>query len=58
MRGPSLRESQPGGRLIGLDLDPLELPRTEAQLREAGYGPDVFTAHHVNFAGLREGARP
>ena len=43
---------QPGGRLIGLDVDPLELPRTEAKLREAGFGPDAFTAHHSNFAGL------
>ena len=43
---------QPGGRLIGLDVDPLELPRTEARLRAAGFGPDTFTAHHSNFAAL------
>ena len=43
---------QPGGRLIGLDVDPLELPRTEAQLRAAGFGADVFVARHANFAGL------
>lgn len=42
----------PGGRLIGLDADPVELPRTEARLREAGFGPDVFTAVRSNFAGL------
>ncbi len=42
----------PGGRLIGLDVDPLELPRTEARLRAAGFGPDTFAAHHGNFAGL------
>ena len=42
----------PGGRLIGLDVDPLELPRTEARLRAAGFGPDVFVARHANFAGL------
>ena len=42
----------PGGRLIGLDADPLELPRTEARLRALGFGPDTFTAHRVNFAGL------
>ena len=42
----------PGGRLIGLDVDPVELPRTEAALRAEGYGPQVFTAHNVNFAGL------
>jgi 16S rRNA (cytosine1402-N4)-methyltransferase len=43
---------QPGGRLIGLDVDPVELPRTEARLRAAGYGPDVFVARHANFAGV------
>src|SRR5688500_7451238 len=42
----------PGGRLIGLDADPIELPRTEARLRADGFGPDVFTAHLSNFAGL------
>jgi 16S rRNA (cytosine1402-N4)-methyltransferase len=44
----------PGGRLIGLDIDPLELPRTEARLRAAGYGPDAFTTRHANFAGLTQ----
>jgi 16S rRNA (cytosine1402-N4)-methyltransferase len=43
---------QPGGRLLGLDADPLELPKTEARLRALGYGPEVFTAHRSNFAGL------
>jgi 16S rRNA (cytosine1402-N4)-methyltransferase len=43
---------QPGGRLIGLDVDPIELPRTEARLRALGFGPDVFTTHRTNFAGL------
>ena len=47
-----LERLQPGGRLIGLDVDPLELPRTEAQLRAAGFGADAFVARHANFAGL------
>ncbi|MFZ4484569.1 MAG: 16S rRNA (cytosine(1402)-N(4))-methyltransferase RsmH [Chthoniobacterales bacterium] len=42
----------PGGHLLGLDVDPLELPRTTALLRSSGFGPDVFTAHRGNFAGL------
>ncbi len=42
----------PGGCLIGLDADPIELPRTEARLRALGFGPEVFTAHRCNFAGL------
>jgi 16S rRNA (cytosine1402-N4)-methyltransferase len=47
-----LERLQPGGRLIGLDLDPFELPRTEACLRAAGFGPETFSTHHVNFAAL------
>ena len=42
----------PGGRLIGLDVDPVEHPKTTARLREAGYGEEVFTAVRSNFAGL------
>ena len=42
----------PGGRLVGLDVDGLELPRTEGRLRAAGFGPEVFTAVQSNFAGI------
>ena len=42
----------PGGRLIGLDADPLELPRTEERMRALGFGPESFTALRQNFAGL------
>jgi 16S rRNA (cytosine1402-N4)-methyltransferase len=42
----------PGGGLIGLDQDPLELAKTEERMRQAGFGPDVFTAVRSNFAGL------
>jgi len=47
-----LARVQPGGRLLGLDADPIELPKTEARLRLLGFGPDTFTAHRTNFAGL------
>jgi len=47
-----LKRIQPGGRLIGLDVDPLELPKTEARLRALGFGPEIFHAHRSNFAGL------
>ncbi len=47
-----LARLQPGGRLLGLDADPIELPRTEARLREAGFGPESFMAVRSNFAGL------
>jgi 16S rRNA (cytosine1402-N4)-methyltransferase len=42
----------PGGRLWGLDADPVELPKTEARLRALGFGVDAFSAHRSNFAGL------
>ena len=43
---------QPGGHLLGLDADPIELPRTEERLRSLGYGPEQFAACRSNFAGL------
>lgn len=42
----------PGGKLLGLDQDPVELPKTEARLRALGFDENVFTAHRSNFAGL------
>ncbi len=47
-----LARIQPGGRLLGLDADPVELPKTEARLRALGFGENVFTARRFNFAGL------
>jgi len=47
-----LERLKPGGRLIGLDVDPIELPRTEGRLRADGFGPDVFSAHVGNFGGV------
>lgn len=44
----------PGGRLIGLDVDPIEQPKTEARLRELGHGPESFTAVRSNYAGIRK----
>jgi 16S rRNA (cytosine1402-N4)-methyltransferase len=47
-----LPKLQPGGRLIGLDVDPIELPKAEVRLRALGFGADIFMAHRSNFAGL------
>jgi 16S rRNA (cytosine1402-N4)-methyltransferase len=47
-----LARISPGGRLLGLDADPIELPKTEARLRSLGYEPETFSAHRSNFAGL------
>lgn len=42
----------PGGKLIGLDQDPIELPKTVHRLRAAGYGEDAFVAVRSNYAGI------
>jgi 16S rRNA (cytosine1402-N4)-methyltransferase len=47
-----LARLQPGGQLLGLDVDPIEQPRTEARLRALGFGPDAFRGRRSNFAGL------
>ena len=47
-----LERVQPGGRLIGLDVDALEVPRTQARLRADGFGVETFVARHTNFADL------
>jgi 16S rRNA (cytosine1402-N4)-methyltransferase len=47
-----LARLQPEGRLFALDVDPLELPRTEARLRSLGFGPETLIVRRMNFAGL------
>ena len=42
----------PNGKLTGLDIDPLELPKTVARLREQGFAEEVFQAVHSNYAGI------
>lgn len=44
----------PGGHLLALDVDPIELPKTETRLRARGFGPHAFTACRANFAGLSQ----
>lgn len=49
-----LSHIQPGGRVLGLDVDPVTLPLAEARLRAAGFGAETFVTHHGNFANLRD----
>jgi len=42
----------PDGKLIGLDVDPIEFPKTEARMRAAGFGEDQFLAIRSNYAGV------
>ncbi|MDB5342645.1 MAG: rsmH 1 [Schlesneria sp.] len=43
---------RPTGRLLGLDVDPIELPKTEQRLLEQGTLPLCLTVRRSNFAGL------
>ena len=44
----------PGGRLFAVDVDPLELPRTEARLRGLGFDESTLVLRRMNFAGVCE----
>ena len=43
---------QPGGRMFGMDVDPIELPRTTARLRALGFGEEALSVHRANFSEL------
>ena len=45
-----LKSLQPGGRLIGVDVDSLELPKTEARLRSLGFPEESLVVRRSNFA--------
>ncbi|MCC6130122.1 MAG: 16S rRNA (cytosine(1402)-N(4))-methyltransferase RsmH [Acidobacteria bacterium] len=49
-----LKRLVPGGRLLGLDVDPLERPRAEARLRKLGFGDGTLLVRGRNFAGIRK----
>ncbi len=47
-----LRRVMPGGRLFGIDVDPIELPRTVSRLRALGFTEREFVFRQINFAGI------
>ena len=42
----------PGGTVLALDVDPIELPKTEARFRAMDIPPDALMIRRSNFAGL------
>ncbi|MGB0774281.1 MAG: 16S rRNA (cytosine(1402)-N(4))-methyltransferase RsmH, partial [Akkermansiaceae bacterium] len=48
-----LKAVQPGGCLLGVDQDPIELPKTEARLRTAGFPEESLHCERTNFVALR-----
>jgi 16S rRNA (cytosine1402-N4)-methyltransferase len=47
-----LKSVLPGGCVLALDVDPIELPKTEARLRAMDMSPDALMIRRSNFAGL------
>ena len=47
-----LARIRPGGRLFGLDVDPIEIVRTEARLRALGFTEQELIIRRTNFAGI------
>jgi 16S rRNA (cytosine1402-N4)-methyltransferase len=48
-----LKAVQPGGCLLALDQDPIEIEKTEARMRALGFPADSLIVKRTNFAGLR-----
>jgi len=42
------------GHIYALDIDPIEINKTRERLEKMGYGPDVLTIKHLNFANIDE----
>lgn len=40
------------GHLYALDIDPIEIVKTRARLEQMGYGPEILTIKHLNFADI------
>lgn len=40
------------GHLTALDVDPLEMVKTQERLRNSGFGPDILTIRQINFADI------
>jgi 16S rRNA (cytosine1402-N4)-methyltransferase len=48
-----LERLSPGGHLLALDADPIEVPRTESRLRQLGFDAGALIVRRTNFAALR-----
>lgn len=40
------------GHMYALDVDPIEIKKTQARLEEKGYGPEILTIKQLNFADV------
>jgi 16S rRNA (cytosine1402-N4)-methyltransferase len=47
-----LKQMVPNGKLFALDVDAIELPKTQRRLQEMGFGEDVLTVKKLNFSNI------
>ncbi len=47
-----LEQLRGNGLLIGLDVDPIEIKKTEARIRAKGFGEDIFLPKLINFRNI------
>jgi len=47
-----LKRLHPNGLLYAIDVDPIELPRTQDRLQALGYGPDRLVIKKLNFSDI------
>lgn len=45
------------GHMYALDIDPIESVKTKARLEAQGFGPEILTIKHINFAKIDEVAK-
>ena len=51
-----LEQLQGQGHMTALDVDTIEMEKTRKRLEEKGYGPEILTIRHMNFAELGRAA--
>ena len=47
-----LEQLQSKGHIHATDVDPIESEKTKQRLLDAGFGEDILTIHHMNFAAI------
>ena len=47
-----LEKLQGQGHMYALDIDPIESKKTKERLENAGFGPEILTIKHMNFADI------
>lgn len=49
-----LQKLEGQGHIHALDVDPIEIVKTRKRLADQGFGPEILTAHQINFAKIDE----